>query len=71
MSSETIFDGWQKWGRKKKPTFVAWGSSPQSQSISRLFFCIVLSADLLTSSESLLGVEGRETEGLKETQMED
>ena len=70
MSSETTFDGRNEEG-KKKPTFVAWGSSPQSQSISRLFFCIVLSADLLTSSESLLGVEGRETEGLKETQMED
>lgn len=46
-------------------TFAACGNSPHSQSISRLFFCVALSADLLTNSESLLGVEGREPEGLK------
>lgn len=46
-------------------TFAACGNSPQSQSISRLLFGIVLSVALLTNSESLLGVEGREPEGLK------
>lgn len=50
---------------------AAWGSSPQSHSISRLLFCAVLSADLLTNSESLLGVEGREPEGLNKTQTQD
>lgn len=55
----------------EKLTFAAWGNSPQSQSISRLFFCTVLSTALLTNSESLLGVEGREPEGLKETQIHD
>lgn len=52
-------------------TFAACGNSPHSQSISRLFFGVNLSADLLTSSESLFGVEGREPEGLKETQNHD
>lgn len=64
MFLETIFDIWQKWGWGGL-TFAACGNSPQSQSISRLLFCIVLSVALLTNSESLLGVEGREPEGLK------
>lgn len=46
-------------------TFVAWGSSPQAQCMCGLFFSPLLSMGLLTNSESLLGVEGREPDGLK------
>jgi hypothetical protein len=54
---------------KESLTFAACGNSPQSQSISRLFFCMGLSVDLLTNSESLFGVDGRDPEGLKKTQI--
>lgn len=59
------------WGAGGGLTFAAWGNSPQSQSISRLLFCSVLSVALLTNSESLFGVEGREPEGLNGTQIRD
>ena len=72
MFLETFFSIWTELGRGwGELTFAACGNSPQSQSISRLFFCIVLSVALLTNSESLLGVEGREPEGLKKTQTHD
>lgn len=46
-------------------TFAAWGSSPHAQCMWGLFFSPLLSIGLLTNSESLLGVGGRESEGLK------
>lgn len=51
-------------------TFVAWGNCPQSQCICGLFFWIPLSKGLLTNSESLLGVEGREPDGLQKEEID-